>query len=103
MRVERKCLICNQKYYHPDQDQHHEHGGQGRKSEHGAVEVASLSPIEIPKSPTQIQESPEKKIKIAEEVSEKSTVDKSLPKKNKKNLAKKVDKRSREYRQSIGR
>lgn len=80
MRVERKCLICNQKYYHPDQDQLHEHGGEGRKSEHGGVEVASPSHIEIPNS---IEKSPsEKKIK---------------------KIPKKVDKRSREYRQSIGR
>ena len=96
MRVERKCLICNQKYYSPDQDQLHEHGGEGRKSEHGGVEVASPSHIDPE----------EKKIKIAEEVSEISTVDKSVPKKNKKSTAKipkKVDKRSREYRQSIGR
>lgn len=75
MRVERKCLICNQKYYHPDQDQLHTHGGEGQNSEHGGVEVASPSHSHIPDL---IKKPSEKKIK-------------------------KVDKRSKAYRQSIGR
>lgn len=73
-----KCLICNGKYYSPSQDHLHEHGGQGRISEHEPVVVASPSHTHIPDS---IAELPEKKIK-------------KIPK---------LDKRSKAYRLSVGR
>ena len=81
MRVELKCMICKGKYYSPQQDQLHESCGkdptQGRKPDTGAVECQTPSPIQIK---SEIEPS-EKKIKKSE----------------------KVDKRSREYRNSIGR